>query len=116
MIVTANPIFTKKTLFTSSEFGNMYLIKSFPKVEALKKVKLFEVDRIVANIAIKKSPFNPGTKILSANNGKAKTGVVRFGRYARAYKPVVVVKKSKSAQNIIDIKIPYLAVFAFFAA
>ena len=58
----------------------------------------------------------PGDKANSANNGNAKTGLDKLGSDARAYSPVVVVRKSNKPKKIIEIIIPFTATLHDFAA
>ena len=90
-------------------------MKSLLNVVALKKIKLFRVDRTVAINAAKNNPFKPGLRISSAKYGNASTGFSKLGKIAFEYNPVEFVRKSNINQKKTDITIPHFATEPFFA-
>tara|TARA_B100000959_G_C14825923_1_gene559809 strand:+ start:673 stop:957 length:285 start_codon:yes stop_codon:yes gene_type:complete len=88
---------------------------SLPKVIALIKPKESTVDIIVDKIATKNKPKNIGGSISFPNSGNVYNGD-DTSIATLAYKPVVIVKISKTNQNNIDIKTPFFAVSGDWAA
>ena len=81
-----------------------------------RKAKLSRVDMTVANRATKKRPRATGGSTSMASSGYARAGCCSSGNSARAYRPAVVVMKSKRIQNRIETRIPLRAIFSVRAA
>ena len=81
-------------------------------------VNIFEssVDNTVANNPAKKTPTSPTGKTAVASAGNASIGFAKSGNRARAYKPHVVVMRSKNAQHATLISSPWRAISGVLAA